>query len=221
MALEYYNKAIEKEAELTNEDKINIARCHYHLNDITTAFSSYVELESELKGEDVFYYASCWHQEGGFEIAISWYEKAKEEGANPLQVKELIKACNWALENQVMDPTVLVNPAGLLIGGQSFGIQYFKDAVVYSSESEGSSKNVDKQGSKFLNLFTSSMLDGEIQDDKKPFSKNLQFDYHVGATSFTSDYKTMYFTKSVRIRGGDSVITSYSIHYTKLYDENG
>jgi hypothetical protein len=42
------------------------------------------------------------------------------------------------------------------------------------------------------------------------FSKNLLSPYHVGAISFTSDFKTMYFTKVVRVRGGNNILKLYS-----------
>ena len=48
-----------------------------------------------------------------------------------------------------------------------------------------------------LNLFYSDIKDGEIQEESRSFSKNLESDYHVGATSFTSDFKRIYYTKPV------------------------
>jgi len=212
-ALEYFRLAGERGANYDTQTKIEMARCFFHLKDVTEAFNRYVELENELKGEDVVNYASCWHQEGGFELAIEWYEKAKKEGVNPLDMNVLIKACRWAMDNGDYNPEVVVNPASLLVGDQSFGIQYYKDQVVYSAAKQGKSKELDRSGKGFLNLAVSNLVNGELQEGSQSFSKNLESDYHVGATAFTSDYKRIFYTKPVRIKGGESRLKIFTSEY--------
>jgi tetratricopeptide (TPR) repeat protein/5-hydroxyisourate hydrolase-like protein (transthyretin family) len=203
-ALESYRLAGEKGAQYNTQTKIEMARCYFHLKNVTEALQRYDELQESLTGEDVINFASCWHQEGGFEIAIEWYEKAKKQGANPLDMNALIKACEWAKENGAYNRDVVVNPASLLVGDQSFGIQYYEDGVVYSAEKKGKSKEVDRSGKGFLNLAYSKLVDGEIQEGSRSFSKNLESDYHVGATAFTTDFSRIFYTKPVRIKGGES-----------------
>ena len=214
-ALESYNQAKEKGAELSVDVQKKIAYCYYYLNDIDKAFEAFSTLESKLKPEDYFIYASTIHKFGFYQGAIEWYEKAKKEGgANPIQVNELIKSCKWAEENSQLRNDIRVTPSTLLTFGQSFGIQYYKNGVVYSSAAEVNTKKLDKTGKEFLNLFFSEVKDGKIvEGTARPFSKNLMFDYHVGAISFTSDYKTMYYTKSVRVKGGRSIIKIFSVNY--------
>ena len=215
-ALESYNSAKEKGAEFSVDIQKKIAYCYYYLNDIDKAFEAFSSLESKLEPKDYFIYASTIHKFGFYQGAIEWYEKAKKEGgANPIQVNELIKSCKWAEQNSQLRDDIRVTPSTLLTFGQSFGIQYYKNGVVYSSASEENTKKLDKTGKEFLNLFYSK-LDDEgniIEGTAKPFSKNLMFNYHVGAISFTSDYKTMYYTKSVRVKGGRSIIKIYSVNY--------
>jgi len=215
-ALESYNQAEAKGAEFSVDIKKKIAYCYYYLNDIDKAFEMFTTLESKLKPEDYFTYASTIHKFGFYQGAIEWYEKAKKEGgANPIQVKELIKSCKWAEANSQLRDDIRVTPSTLLTFGQSFGIQYYKDGVVYSSASEVNTKKLDKTGKEFLNLFYSQLDDDGniVEGTARPFSKNLMFDYHVGAISFTSDYKTMYYTKSVRVKGGRSIIKIFSVQY--------
>ena len=215
-ALESFNLAKNKGAEFSVDIQKKIAYCYYYLNDIDKAFEAFTNLESKLKPEDYFIYASTIHKFGFYQGAIEWYEKAKKEGgANPIQVNELIKSCKWAEANSQLRDDIRVTPSTLLTFGQSFGIQYYKDGVVYSSASEVNTKKLDKTGKEFLNLYY-SQLDDEgniVEGTARPFSKNLMFDYHVGAISFTSDYKTMYYTKSVRVKGGRSIIKIYSVRY--------
>ncbi|MBS2213787.1 PD40 domain-containing protein [Carboxylicivirga mesophila] len=203
-ALEYYTLAGEKGAQFNTQVKIEIARCYFNQKNVTEALNRYDEVQDNLTGQDIVNFASCWHQEGGFELAIEWYEKAKSQGANPIDMDDLIKACKWAMENGSFNRDVVVNPASLLVGDQSFGIQYYEDGVVYSAEKQGRSKEVDRSGKGFLNLAFSKLVEGEIQEGSHSFSKNLESDYHVGATAFTSDYSRIFYTKPVRIKGGDS-----------------
>ena len=211
LSLDFYKQAQDKGAVLDANDRKRIARCYYFLNDIDKAFTSFSELESQLTGNDVFLYASTIHKFGFYEGAIEWYEKSKSQGANPMQVNELINSCKWALENQDL-VDYRVNPSSLATFGQSFGIQYYKDGVVYSSANEGATK-IDKQGKAILNLFYSDISKGEIEEGSRLFSKNLEFPSHVGAISFTSDYKYMYFTKAVRKKNGSSGIKIFMVEY--------
>jgi tetratricopeptide (TPR) repeat protein/5-hydroxyisourate hydrolase-like protein (transthyretin family) len=213
-ALEYYQLASSKGATLNTQAKLEMARCYFHLKNITQALGLYEELKDHLEVEDMVNFASCWQQSNGPELAIEWYNKAIDKGANPVDMNNLIKSCQWAMDNDAFDADVRVNPASLLIGGQSFGIQYYKDGVVYSAEKKGRNKEVDRSGKGMLNLFYSDIKDGEIQEESRSFSKNLESDYHVGATSFTSDFKRIYYTKPVRIKGGDSRLKIF----TSVYD---
>ncbi|MCQ2228770.1 MAG: OmpA family protein [Bacteroidales bacterium] len=176
------------------------------------AWFVYLEMENNLTGEDVFLYASCLHLNGSYEDAITWYNRAKKEGANPLMVNNLIEHCKWANENDRNDNSLRVNPCvELLAATQSFGIQYFYDKVIYSSAVE--SKQKDKNGGDFLNLFCSQLKDGNVVDNTyQLFSENLRSPYHVGAIAFTSDKKYMYYTKSV-IVGDVDVMKLFVVEY--------
>ena len=209
-ALEYYNAAIEKGAQLNTKAQIEIARCYFGLKNITEALGRYDELQEHLEGQDIVNFASCWHMEGGFDEAIKWYELAQKKGANAIDMDKLIKACEWAKQNSDFNFDVFVNPASSLVGDVSFGIQYFKDGVVYSAAKEGRSNEVDRSGKGYLNLAFAQIIDGELQEGNESFSKNLESDYHVGATAFTSDFSRIFYTKSVRIKGGESRVKIYS-----------
>ncbi len=212
-ALEYYDLAKEKGAQFNTQVKLEIARCHYGLKDIQSAFDTYIELQDALEGIDIVNYASCWHMQGGFDVAIEWYEKAKKvEGVNPIDMNKLIEACRWAEKNGRLDTTVVVNPETMLVGDVSFGIQYYKNGVVYSAEKE-KSKEVDRSGKGILNLAYLRIENGELQEGSQSFSKNLESDSHVGATAFTSDNSRIYYTKPVRIKGGDSRLKIFTAEY--------
>ncbi|MCQ2203794.1 MAG: OmpA family protein [Bacteroidales bacterium] len=191
-------------ATLSLDEAKKLARSFSYINSVEHAFETFVEIENNLTGEDVFLYASTIHQMGLYDEAIVWYNRSKQEGANTLRVNDLIEHCKWASNNDRMDMSIMVNPcAELLAATQSFGIQYYKDKVVYSSAVEGAKK--DKNGADFLNLFCSTVDDnGFVKDNSyQLFSKNLTSPYHVGAICFTNDFKYMYYTKSVVVGDHD------------------
>ncbi len=205
MCVDYYSQAKELGATLGLEDQKNIARSYYYLNDIYHAYESFSALESNLSGEDIFLYGSTLHQFELYEDAISWYEKSKLQGANALHVNDLIASCKWAMNNQTF-VDFRVNPCfPLATQGQSFGVQYYKNKVVYSSAGEDS-KNLDKNGHPFLNLYCSDLKDGDVvENTSKVFSQNLISPYHVGAIAFTPDKKYMYYTKTVIVGDADRI----------------
>lgn len=214
-AMECYKKAEAEGLTLDVQTTINKAICYYNLNDIDNAFTILNENQDKLQGDQILLFALASHKFGFYEGAIDAYEKAKKAGSNPTQIDELIAACKWAQENQMFNQTVRVNPVSeLYTGGQSFGIQYYKGGVVYSSASEeAGKKTLDKQGYEILNLYFSDIVDGKIQSSKRIFSKNLVFPSHVGAITFTSDNAMMYYSRSVRVKGGESRIKVFSAEF--------
>ena len=197
---EYYDALVKVfEYELPLEDKIRYAKTYYYLNDIDEANKRLSLLESSLTGEDIFIYASTLHRHKDYENAIEWYKRAKDSGANILHVNDLIESCEWAIEHRFTYKDFRVNPCfELATQGQSFGVQYYQGKVVYSSAVNGNSKNKDRSGNAFLNLYMSDIDKGEVVENTKvPFSKNLMSKYHVGAICFTSDFKYIYYTKSI------------------------
>ncbi len=212
-ALQAYEKARDSGEKPDILVKIKMAHCYYQLNNIDRAYQFFTEVESRLTGNDLVVYALTAIKSGLYREAIELCQRAKSNGAgNPVQIDQWIKSCKWALENNSFQADYLINPSEVSTYGQSFGIQYYKEGVVYSSSSGRSSGMVDRQGMDFLNLYYSNLKDGEIQG-KRLFSQNLTFNYHVGAITFTSDYKTMYFTKSIRVSRGKSKIKIFSVAY--------
>lgn len=215
-ALQYYQTLMDSDFEFAVEDRIRIAHCYYELNNIDDAFTAFMDLEADghLSGYDLFVYASATHRFGFYDGAIELYQRARPQ--NPglqAQIDELISSCEWALENDDYLTNVRVNPTAINTYGQSFGIQFYGNGVVYSSASTAASDRAkDKQGLSFLSLYYSDVVDYNIANTRL-FSRNLVFPYHVGAIAFTSDYSMMYYTRIVRIRGGGDRIKIFSVQY--------
>ena len=214
-ALQYYEQAKNSGEELSVDVQRRIAHCYYYLNEIDRAYVAFDELKGKLLPEDLVNYALSAHKNGFYQRAIDLYRKTKQYNVgNQSQIGKLMESCVWALENDEYNPSFYVNPSTLLTFGQSFGIQYYKDGVVYSSSSgDDGGRNVDRYGKEFLNLYYSELDENGKIGEKRLFDENMVFDYHVGAISFTSDQKTMYYTRSVRISGGQSRIKIFSVEF--------
>ncbi len=215
-AITEYKKAEAAGETLDTRSKINMAIALYYHNDIENAFNIFLENEEKLLDDDWFYYGSTAHRFGYYDGAITAYLKAKQFGSNPAVIDELIASCKWALENSDFNPNVKVNPvADLYTGGQSFGVQFYNKGLVYSSSDQsGSKKNLDKTGKEILNLYITDIKDGKVNiATKRIFSKNLVVPSHIGAISFTSDKTMMYYTRSVRVKGGGSRIKIFSAEF--------
>lgn len=210
-ALQYYNQVVADGFKLDLEYQKKVGHCYYELNNVDEAYNIFSSMEDKLTGYDLYIYASATHKIGYYEGAIDLYKKAKPQ--NPERVgliDELIRSCEWAMDNQEFLP-VRVNPSKIMTFGQSFGLQFYKDGVVYSSASpEKEGGKIDRQGRNFLSLYYSDLEGDEIKNTRL-FSKNLVFEYHVGAISFSPDEKTMYYTKTVRVRGGDNKLKIFSV----------
>lgn len=213
-ALQLYNQIVDEGEELDIPTKIKTAHCYYQLNNIDAAFERFAELEQHLSGDDLLTYASTTQKFGFYSGAIDLYRKARPQlPGKQGHIDEMIRACEWAEANINVTKDFLVNPLDITIYGQSFGIQFYNDGIVYSSASpDNESEKKDKQGMNFQSLYYSDFDNGEVSNTRV-FSKNLISPYHVGAISFTSDYKTMYYTKVVRVRGGNNILKIFSVDY--------
>lgn len=215
-AITEYRKAEAAGETLDIRTKIKLAICLYYHNDIENAFNIFLENEEKLLDEDWYYYGLTAHKFGFYEGAIAAYVKAKQFGSNPAVIDELIASCKWANENSEFNPKVKVNPvADMYTGGQSFGVQFYNNGLVYSSSDQSSTrKTLDKTGKEILNLYITDLVDGKVNiATKRIFSKNLVVPSHIGAISFTSDKSMMYYTRAVRVKGGGSKIKIFSAEF--------
>lgn len=206
VASQCYQDAINLGAELSLEDQLKRGHCYYELNQMSLVYEIYDPIKDDLSGDYIFYYASALHNLPWYEEAIKWYQKAKlsHVSKSSTVLNQLIESCKWADNNSRQNMDWLVNPCfPLATQGQSFGVQYFGNQLVYSSASEEDSDQRDQFGNPFLNLYCIDIDEkGDVKEGtQRVFSENLLSPYHVGAISFTSDKKHMYYTKTENEKG--------------------
>ncbi|MFB6343779.1 OmpA family protein [Saccharicrinis sp. FJH62] len=214
-------KSEEEGQRVDPETAIRMANCYYFLNDFENAKKNF-ELagESNLKGEDRITYGKLLFLQGDYDKAKTFFQ-ADTESTIP---DHYIEQINWMKSRTNDTSSYSVKKTDINTFGQSFGVQYYQGGIVFSSSSNdanvldyhsnlNSEKKVDLKGLEFLNLYYSPVINnGEIG---RPvlFSENLKSDYHIGAVTFTPDYKTMYFTKVVKLPQEQTVLKIYRSDY--------
>ncbi len=206
-ALKHYKKA-EKIDRRNNEIKVRLANCYYHLNNYEEAQKNYDRVKKEeLFATDLVNIALLLQHVENYEMAIATYARAKSDGAmNPL-LNNYMESCRWALLHADDRYFCDVLESNFFTQGQFFGVQYYRDGVVFSSTSavEGDTATAkteqklpetDSRGFSFLDLFYAEEDKGQISNISV-FSTDLLFPLHEGAVSFSPDFNTIYFTKSV------------------------
>jgi outer membrane protein OmpA-like peptidoglycan-associated protein len=214
---EEYAKGEGKEVPVP-EIATKMGHCYFFLNDFLKA-KEYFEMAGtdKLKGDDLAAYIRLLVLQGDFKNAAIFINNDPENAG----IKRLSEQLTRLDEKKQDTSLYKVLRTDINTFGQSFGVQYYRGGVVFSSSSsdvnqldyrpvEKEQKDaVDQKGFTFLNLFYSPLInDGELG---KPvlFSESLKFQFHVGAVSFSPDKKTMYYTKAVKA-GDDNVLKIFS-----------
>lgn len=218
---EEYTKGEGKEVP-AHEIATKMGHCYFFLNDFPKA-KEYFEMAGtdKLKGDDLAAYIRLLVLQGDVKRAATLINNDPENDA----IKRLGSQLKWNEEKKQDTSLYKVFRTDINTFGQSFGVQYYRGGVVFSSSSSDINQldyrpaqkeqkdAVDQKGFTFLNLFYSPLInEGEIG---KPvlFSESLKFQFHVGAVSFSPDQKTMYYTKVVKI-GDDNVLKIFSATLT-------
>ncbi|MDR3704602.1 MAG: OmpA family protein [Paludibacteraceae bacterium] len=199
--------------------KLKIARCYYNLNKMDEAYKTYYDYSDSLQDMDIYMYATALNKIGNYKEAIKWYYNVPKTIADSLNIKEKINSCRWSTKADSTIPIEL-KATRLADLGQSFGIQYYKNGVVFSYPEGGKNPNkVDNHGMDFQALFYSDIKDNQILPTQKKFSSNLVFPYHVGAISFANNYAKIFYTRTILLKHNKSVLKIYSAEYDKKANE--
>ncbi|MFB6320104.1 OmpA family protein [Saccharicrinis sp. FJH54] len=214
-------KSEEEGQRVDPETSIRMANCYYFLNDFEKAKKNY-ELagETNLKGEDRITYGKLLFLQGDYDKALTFFRTDSETDVPDHYTEQV----NW-MKNRTNDTSsYTVKKTDINTFGQSFGVQYYQGGIVFSSSSSNanvldyhsnlnSEKEVDLKGLEFLNLYYSPVINNGELGRPVLFSENLKSDYHIGAVTFSPDYKTMYYTKVIKLPQEQTVLKIYKAEY--------
>lgn len=154
--------------------------------------------------EDYYEYAQLLRIDGNLEESKKWLEKYillapdDKRAINQYdKLNELISLKNEVKKIEIAD-----------VAGNTRYIEmcpaYYKDMIVYSSAKDSFSMIRNKfqwNYEPFLNLFVTKSYPKNDFKRSIDFSAKLNLRVHEGPACFTSDFKTMYFTRNSRVDG--------------------
>jgi len=102
----------------------------------------------------------------------------------------------------------------------NFGMSYFGDKVVFASVRNTEDPKYQWNNKPYLDLYEATVSDSSDLEDVKPFPEIINTDSHESNATFSSDGKTMYFsrTNDKRIKINDQKIATVKIYKAQLVD---
>ncbi len=203
-ALNYYKKAISKIPLQSEKILIRIADSYYYISDYVNAIQYFNQVSTaQIPTPQLINYAKILQFNQQYKQAEKLFRKVlKKENKNSL-VSVYIQSCKYAETHIDNSIEYNVEKTNLNIYGESFGVQFYKDGIVYATEIDNEKdyvsayNEVDKNGYQFKNLCFSKYKN-DVFEKPELFSDNLTYRYHEGTVCFSSDNKTMYFTETIR-----------------------
>lgn len=101
-----------------------------------------------------------------------------------------------------------------------FGISYYGDKVVFSSFRDHKNPIYNWNNQPYLNLFVAEVSEDKRLVNIQPFSDEINTKKHESNAIFTSDGKTMYFsrTNDKRIQVGEELVATVKLYRAELID---
>lgn len=200
-ASEAFQKYYDKKGDVDPTLPIQLANSYYQLNNLEGALAFYKKANMDVLGaQDCYNYANVEYMFGHYDEALKLFSKARTKKPER-ELRDLIKmgvaGAKWAKANQEEPEwAALLYGSDVQVYGQSLGLQYYYDGVVYAyGDTLKSKKNVDERGLPIVNLsYVSTMTDAYISTPIL-FSQNLASESHVGAVDFGNNGRRIYYSK--------------------------
>jgi len=206
-ALNYYKKASSKATNLPEKTIANMADSYYHVSNYDLAIQYYSQVSIDgLTLPQYSNYGKALQFNKQYKSAKEIFKKLLEKDFQNSLTANNIQSCDYSIEKHDPSSEYDVEKTDLNTYGESFGVQFYKNGIVYATIIDTAKDyisgydKVDRNGNPFKDLGFSEFNNGEF---KKPmlFSKHLAFNHHEGSICFSADNKTMYFTETVKIKG--------------------
>ncbi len=210
-ALQLYRKQLEEMGSEKSEKadllKIRVAYCFFHMNDMLRAEEMYKRVNPDLLGaEEMTYYAIALVHTGNYKKASEQLELAESLGADPMVLERIRNTCDFAAEVLKMKPMYAANKTKIDLKGLSSGATYYQGkSVIVAAPDMGENVIKDSRGYRTTRLYKTVFTGDGTSGRLLPFANELNDKYHIGAVTFTSDYKRIYYTRTIVKADGTSV----------------
>ena len=239
-----YNDAIKTYLEVLDKRdvdraKVNLAEAYRRIGNMSEAAYWYglsVRLPNALPEHKLFY-AMALQSNGRCDQAIRWFEEYAKERPEDLRGQLLKESCKdevySALSNGDETNYKISHLREVNSALDDFGAAFFGNGIVFTSERDRGAAIVRVTtwtGEPFLELFYSDIetiisdtLAGFSYSTPRKYSAKLNTKYHDGPLCFSSDQRTVYFTRNNLLKGrtgrDDEGIVRLKI-YSAIYNGN-
>lgn len=209
-ALKLYQKELESIGEDGSEKsdllKAKVANCLFRLNDVVRAGQIYKKINTDLLGaEDLSFYASTLIRSGEYDRAAGLVDLVESLGGDMSIVERLRGSCEFAKEIVKEKPVYSAAKMNVDFAGISSGVTYYKkNGLILAAPGTGEEAQKDSRGYKVTRLYN-AVFTGE-GCRLIPFADGLMDKYHIGAVTFTADFKRIYYTRTILKPDGTSIL---------------
>ncbi|MBI2280880.1 MAG: OmpA family protein [Bacteroidetes bacterium] len=218
-AIEYYQKALKKDPSNIQANE-NIAFCYRKLKDYEKAEAHYakaVEL-NPTESSNNLYYGQALKNNGKIREAKTQFEEFNKKVPNSLIGKLMLQSCQDVADWEIDPKEFTVTPFSDINSSTSdFSPLNYKDGIIFVSERgiDLVNESADElSGKPYLSIYFAKQSNGYKK--AKPFSNQINTQYHDGPACISVDGKTMYFTRANKTEKGERYANKLKIYLATL-----
>lgn len=188
--------------------KVRLGNCFYRLNDVVRAGQMYKSVNQDLLGvEDLSFFAMTLLRSGEYEKAVGMTELVESLGGDPEIVEHVKASSDFAKEVAKQKPLYSANKTNVNFAGFSSGVTYYKGSgIILAAPGMGEDGTTDSRGYKTTRLYNAIFSADGSGGRMMPFADGLADKYHIGAVTFTKDFKRIYYTRTILKKDGSSLL---------------
>lgn len=206
-----------KELDENQETLLKLGDSYYYNAQMQEASAAYKKLFKQFKDSlntDVYFrYAHSMYGIDNYDVADPIMTEYLGTDINtPTFIKKLERGVPYNYEIEAIN-------TGTSSG--DFGITYYGDTLVFASLRNSDNPNYEWNGKPYLDLYQATITEDKTLINIIPFSDEINSKTHESNAIFTSDGKTMYFsrTNDKRIQIGEEKYASIKIYRAELIDD--
>lgn len=209
-ALQLYQKDLENlgddKSEKSDLLKARVANCLFRLNNVVRAGQLYKTIDPNVLGaEDLSFYANTLVRSGEYEKAAELADVVESLGGDMTIVGRIRSSCEFAQKMMKEKPDYAANKLNVDFAGVSSGVTYYKNnSIILAAPGTGEGAQKDSRGYKVTRLYNAVFT--PVGGRLIPFADGLVDKYHIGAVTFTKDFKRIYYTRTILKNDGSSIL---------------
>lgn len=212
------------------ELKAKLADCYYQMGESQSAEEVYAQViaSGDYKSESVYKYAQTLKENGKYAESDKWMTTFYSLDNADIRANEFVSNKSYIERIEAQGPYYEINPLAVNSESAEFGGYPFGTDKVYFVTNRyqrfGTDRSHTFNSKRFLDLYIADVADTKQFENPSFKSGRVNKKFHEGPLSFTSDLKTVYFTRNNmsagKLRRDDQGIQNLKIYIADV-DEEG